>query len=119
MNKQELARKCDAALNKLCKWRSVFAGWQLGTRLDTDPESKAVRDHREATMLMRVECNALAALLIKKGVFTDVEWTQQVLEEAEHLDAQYQKRFPGFKSTPNGMDINLAIARDTMQGWRP
>jgi len=119
MNTQELAAKCDKALNKLCKWRSVFAGWQLGTRLDTDPESKAVRDHREVTMLMRAECNAMAALLIRKGVFTQKEWTEQLTAEAEHLDKQYERKFPGFKSSDDGMQMNIAIARDTMQGWRP
>lgn len=54
-------------LQKLCKWRSVFAGWQLGTRPDTDAECQAVRDHREVTMLMRAELSALTALLIEKG----------------------------------------------------
>lgn len=34
-------------LNVVCKWRSLFAGWQLGTRPKGDPESDAVRDHRE------------------------------------------------------------------------
>ena len=119
MNPQELAIKADKVLNKLCKWRSVFAGWQLGTRSDTDPESRAVRDHREITMLLRVESNALGALLIKKGVFTQEEWTEQIITEAEYLDASHQKRFPGFKSTEHGMEINIALARDTMQGWRP
>jgi hypothetical protein len=33
------------ALQKLAKWRLIFAGWQLGTRLKGDPECDAVRDH--------------------------------------------------------------------------
>jgi hypothetical protein len=41
-----------AALNRLCKWRAIFAGWQLGTRAKGDPESDAVRDHREVTILI-------------------------------------------------------------------
>lgn len=50
------------ALNRLAKWRTVFAGWQLGTRARGDPESDAVRDHREATIMLRAEVNALTAL---------------------------------------------------------
>src|SRR5258707_8554059 len=44
-----------AALNRLTKWRTHYAGWQLGTRAKGDPESDAVRDHRELTMLLRVD----------------------------------------------------------------
>src|SRR5438067_1656730 len=49
--KYAMNQALDAALNRLTKWRSVFCGWQLGTRSSTDPEAQAVRDHREATML--------------------------------------------------------------------
>ena len=40
--------------NRLCKWRTVLTGWQLGTRAKGDPEGDAVRDHREVTLLLRV-----------------------------------------------------------------
>jgi len=45
--------RTDAALNVLAKWRAHFSGWQLGTRPKGDPEGDAVRDHREATILLR------------------------------------------------------------------
>ena len=53
-----------AALNRLCKWRAIFAGWQLGTRAKGDPESDAVRDHREVTILLRAEASAMTGLLL-------------------------------------------------------
>lgn len=31
-------------LQRLGKWRTVFASWQLGTRSKNDPEAQAVRD---------------------------------------------------------------------------
>lgn len=65
-------------LNRLCKWRSILAGWQLGTRADTDPECQAVRDHREVTLLLRAEVNALTQLLVCGGVFTEEEHYRQV-----------------------------------------
>ncbi len=109
----------EQALNKLCKWRSVFAGWQLGTRPSTDPECQAVRDHREVTMLLRTEMNALTALLIEKGVIKQEDFQDQLLIDAELLDKQYEERFPGFKTSHDGVDIDVQKAAQTMKGWRP
>jgi hypothetical protein len=106
-------------LEKLCKWRSVFAGWQLGTRPDSDPECKAVRDHREVTMLMRAELNALTQLLINHKVFSQNEFSDQVAVEAGLLDKQYEEKFPGFSTTEYGVVINPQVARETTKGWRP
>ena len=108
-----------SAVQRLAKWRMVFTGWQLGTRQKGDPESDAVRDHRELSMLMRAELNAVVACLIKAGIFDAARFTAQLEEEAEALSKAYEKRFPGFKATEHGMDMNVALARDTMQGWRP
>jgi len=107
-------------LEKLCKWRTVFAGWQLGTRLLGDPESDAVRDHREVTMLLRAEVNALSRLLISKGVLTAEELTAQLETEAYVLDQAYEQKFPGWQSTDQGMAIvDFAKAAATMRGWKP
>ncbi len=108
-----------SAVERLCKWRAVFTGWQLGTREKGDAEGDAVRDHREVTMLLRAELNAVTQLLIAKGVFTAHEFTLQLDIEAEHLSKAYEKKFPGFKAVDEGMTMNLALARDTMRGWRP
>lgn len=107
------------AVQRLAKWRAVFAGWQLGSRAKGDPEADAVRDHREVTLLLRAEVNALTGLLIDKGAFTAEEFTARLSAEAEYLSKQYERKFPGFKATDDGIDMNIAIARDTMQGWRP
>lgn len=110
-----------ASLHRLAKWRSVFAGWQLGTRSDTDQECRAVKDHREVTILLRAELSALTGLLIAKGVFTGEEFSQAVYDEAEQLSADYAKRFRGFTATDHGMAIDVAeIQRHrTMEGWPP
>jgi hypothetical protein len=114
-----LTDKVTAAFNRLAKWRSVFAGWQLGTRADDDAECRAVRDHREVTMMLRAEVNALTAIILRANVCTQEELQEQMLEEAEFLSKAYERKFPGFKATDYGMDMNIEIARDTMQGWRP
>ncbi len=115
-----LSEKLEFAANKLAKWRSVFAGWQLGTRLKGDPESDAVRDHREVTMLMRAEINALTKLLLDKKICTQEEIQQAMIVEMEHLDSAYERKFPGMRTTPNGVEYyDPKLASRTMHGWRP
>lgn len=110
----------NVALNKLCKWRSVFAGWQLGTRADTDPECQAVRDQREALLILRTEVNALLKILLMKKLMTEDEWHRESAVEAEWLDRMLEQRFPGFTTDELGVRItDLAKAQETMKGWKP
>lgn len=114
----DLPRALDAALNRLAKWRMVFAGWQLGTRPKGDAECDAVRDHREATLLLRAEVNALNQLLIAKGVYTFDEFQRQLLEEAGHLNRALERQFPGIRASADGI-VLTPEAQDTMKGWKP
>lgn len=111
----EAARLMHRAANRLAKWRQVLAGWQLGSRVDGDPECAAVRDHREITMMLRAESNAIVALLIKKGIFTELEWTQALTAELEQYERDMQKRFPGMLATDDGIQYDVAVANATMQ----
>lgn len=108
----------ERALNRLAKWRTVFAGWQLGTRPDSDPECQAVRDTAEARLVMRAELNALVALLQREGVIGPLAYEEQLEVEAERLCQVLEARFPGFEATDLGMKIDVR-AVDTMQGWKP
>lgn len=109
----------ELALNKLAKWRTVFAGWQLGTRPKGDPESDAVRDHRELSIILRAEENTLIGLLIEKGIFTEKEWIDALEKEAVQLDKDYEAKFPGFKTSQAGVEIDVQVAVETTKGWRP
>jgi hypothetical protein len=113
-----LEQRCYNALNRLTKWRSVFAGWQLGTRTDTDPECKAVKDHREVTILLRVEVTSLAKILIDKGVMTQEDFQHEMIKEAELLSQDYERRFPGMKATDIGIRYDKRAA-ETMKNWKP
>jgi hypothetical protein len=113
-----LETKLISALNRLCKWRSIFCGWQLGTRVKDDPEAQAVRDHREVTMLLRAEFNAMLILLVDKKVFTTEEFQAQLIEEAEFLSKQYEEKFPGCVPVDDGMKIDPQKA-NYMRNWRP
>lgn len=107
------------ALERLAKWRQVFAGWQLGTRPIGDPECDAVRDHREVTIMMRAELNALTRILVDRHVITESNFRAALEQEAKFLDEDYQRRFPGIRATDDGVEYKLPEARETMKGWRP
>lgn len=107
-----------AALNKLCKWRSVLTGWQLGTRAMNDPESAAVRDQQDGRLVARAELTALTGLLLAKGVFTEAEFQDAVATEAMHLDAMFEKQFPGFSTTEVGITMDVPRANETMKRLR-
>jgi hypothetical protein len=110
--------KLMLALNKLSKWRMVFAGWQLGTRAKTDPEAQAVRDMVERSLIMRAEVTAISRILWSKGLCTLIELHEVIAEEAEALDKMLEKKFPGFTSTQKGMVTDERVA-ETTKGWRP
>lgn len=107
------------ALNRLAKWRMVFAGWQLGTRAKGDPESDAVRDHREATLLMRAEMNAIARILFEKKILSHEEYDAVLEQEAQALSKYYERFFPGVTATDEGVKIDLQRASEWMKNWRP
>lgn len=106
-------------LNRLCKWRTVFAGWQLGTRSKDDPEAQAVRDAIDARLLMRVELSALVALMIQKKMFTSTEFAAQCDVEAEHLMEILEDKFPGVRATDSGLAIDPVKFAVTTKGWKP
>ena len=106
-------------LNRLCKWRAVFCGWQLGTRATQDPEAQALRDHRELGLLLRVEVSALVSLLVQKKVFSTVEFSAQCDVEAESLMDRLEELFPGFRSTDDGMVMTMPEAKNTTRNWPP
>lgn len=103
------------SLNRLAKWRTFFAGWQLGTRATGDPECAAVRDMREILLLLRVENNALVALLTSKGVFTEAEWGRQLELEAKHMNRTLEAQYAGFSATDEGLQMELPAASETMK----
>lgn len=111
------AERTARALNILCKWRTLLTGWQLGTRPKGDPEGDAVRDHREATLLLRVEATALATLLIAKGVITRTEWDAALEHEAKAFNADLERRFPGVTAHEGGLTLDKRTLA-WMKGWR-
>jgi hypothetical protein len=104
-------------LNRVAKWRKIFASWQLGTRANADSEAKAVKDHREGSIILRVEANALTRLLIEKGVFSEAEWVNTVTDEAKEYEKILEERFPGVKANDAGLDFDLEKAQAWMKDF--
>lgn len=117
LNAQLLRDKVSAVLNRVTKWRAIFAGWQLGTRPKNDGECRAVKNHREITMLTRIELNAVSVLLIKKGLITQKELLEETALEAEHYERVLQEQFPGLRATDDGMSMQLPAAAETMKKY--
>jgi hypothetical protein len=103
----------ERATQRLCKWRTVFLGWMLGTVPDGTPGLKAHKDRVDAQIMHRVEINALTALLINKGVFTVDEFMAQIVEECAHKEREYEAMFPGHKATDIGVTIDIEKAMET------
>ncbi len=93
------------ALNRLCKWRTFYAGWQLGTRGTGDPECAAVRDAVDARLMLRVEVNSVVALLVQKGVFTEDEWERMLEGQAKAMNRDLEEAYPGIRATDDGLEI--------------
>ncbi len=104
-------------LNRLGKWRSVLTGRVLGTRPSTDPQAQGYRDLFEKLLILRAESTALSALILKTGLITQEQLHDQVQFEAKLLCEQYAERFPGFKASDIGMEIDVAKAAETTKGW--
>lgn len=113
--------RTQRALNLLAKWRSLFAGWQLGTRPLTDPVCAAVRDHREATLLHRAELTALALVLLDKKIITVQEWERYLERAADDLSSTLTTRFPGATANDHGLHIDPLEAQVWMADlhWLP
>lgn len=118
----ELDALLDRALNKLCKWRSLYAGWWLGTRPNSDPTTQAVRDNFDRAIVLRAEMTAISAILIQKQVCTQEELQRAVLAEVQALDTQLEKAWPGFRTSDEGLvfaDLNEAAATMKRRGFPP
>jgi hypothetical protein len=109
------------AMHLLSRWRTLFAGWQLGTRLDTDAEAAAVRDHREATLFCRAELTAITTLLLDKQVFTQDEFLVAMEREAALLNMALADRFPGVTAHLDGLHMEPQRVAKWMrkQHWKP
>jgi hypothetical protein len=115
------AAKYLRVMNRLAKWRALFAGWQLGTRAKGDPESDAVRDTQERLLTLRAEVNALTRILLEKGLTTQEELQRTMIAEAEHYMGQLEARWPGVTAVDDGLSMDPGVIQRAgwHAGWKP
>lgn len=107
--------RMTAALNRLCKWRAFFAGWQLGTRPADDAPTRALRDAIDARLVARVELSAVTRLLLERRVFTGDQLADAITVEAGELSADLARRFPGVDVTDAGLTMTMPAAAETLR----
>jgi hypothetical protein len=106
----------DDALNRLAKWRSVYTGRILGTRV-MDPQTVGFRDLFEKLLLLRAETTALTRILLEKGIVGQDELTSIIGEEADFLNVALEQVFPGISANLSGITYKMPEAAETMKGW--
>jgi len=95
-------------------------GRLLGSVSNTSGKYKAWIDLLERCYFMRAELNAIAAVLIRKGVLTKGEWQKQVEEEFAHYFGLLAKDWPEIEFSDTGFtikDAHALAARSTREGW--
>ena len=101
-------------LELITKWRQAFCMMATSGQVGFE---RYVRDAAEAKIIHRCEISATVALLIQKGVFSELEFRAQVDIEAEDLDIRMQERFPGFSASMEGLVLQKPRALETVLGW--
>jgi len=101
---QELEKeRTDAA------WKRVLAAQHAcmtgaGYAVEKDPKTGSPKNVRNGLDMAMVEHGAVVALLIKKGVFTRLEYAEALADATETEKARYEK----FLSDNYGVNITLA-----------
>jgi len=77
----------------------------------------------ESRHIQRVELNAVAGLLIKKGVCTEEEWQRALDEEIGVYEKAVAKEWPEVRPEPDGrsmtVDVQGALKRCREEEWPP
>lgn len=108
----------DAA-NILAKWRRFFANWQLGAVHEGSERYYAVANLHERTMLTRAEVSGITKILLDKGIVTQEELAEVMIDEYLYLSDGYAEQYPGFSAFDFGLNINLPEAKETLKKWEP
>jgi hypothetical protein len=93
-----------------------------GTVLSTDGRYLATIGMFERLYFLRAELNAVAAVLVKKGVVTEDEWLGQLAEDYEHLAKVFSEDWPELEFSAAGFTVKDAKAlaeRARRERWPP
>lgn len=117
-----LREQLRAAAQRLRQFGRLSASRMFGTQLATDGRYKAVMGIEERGLFARAELNAVARLLVDKGVVTEAEWTARVIEEMRHLADAHAKQWPELTAKEDGLHVHDLAAhaqRSKDERWPP
>lgn len=92
----------------------------LGTVSNTNGAYKALIDLLERSAFMRVELNAMAALLLEKGTFTHAEWQKSIEKEARIYFEECAEAWPELRFEEHAVvviDPQALAKRSREEGW--
>lgn len=107
-------------LMKLRQVGRIQIGRILGSVPSTSGSYMALIDLFERCYFMRAELNALANILIKKGVFTQPEWSKECEKQFREYLAILAEAWPEIEFTDSGYtikDIKALQERAAREGW--
>lgn len=115
-NRERARAASDAALSKLCKWRSLLTGWHLGPLPAKAPGVQAMRSMQDFRLIIQAEVAAVMNLLVLKGLVTEAEMNHAIAAAAGELDEIMAAQFRGYRTTPEGLEVfDLEMAQGTSQ----
>lgn len=94
------------AMNRVVKWAGFFTRWQLSKYTKDDPQVRALEKINQARIVARIEMNAIVKLMLLKGVITQDEFYQQMIEEAADFDRGMMQEYRGFHVTDTGVSAH-------------
>jgi hypothetical protein len=115
-----LTRELRAAAGQLRQYGRLAVSRLFGTVASTDGRYKAIVDLEERSLFTRAEMNAVARILLDKGVVTQAELTAAMVEEYRHLVAAVGKQWPELVVEEHAIhvkDLPAHAARARREGW--
>lgn len=93
----------------LSNWKSLFASWATGLRPNQNTSYLAAQEQAETILILRAELTACLNLLLHLGVVTKDQFDEKFCEAVILLNQALENKFPGFKSTNEGLVLDKPI----------
>lgn len=118
----ELEKRAYTLAQTIRQFGRLQCGRLFGTVRTTEGRYKAMMDLLERCYFMRAELNAIAAILIDKGVVTREEFLTQHVAEFERYLAALRKEWPEIEVSTTGYtikDVDALQRRTKSESWPP
>lgn len=117
---KHLRARSEMLRNRVHHWSQITIGALVGT-VPSSPGTRFLRALEDGRMFLRCEHQALAGLLIAKGVITQAEYIEALSKEYEIMLAALESQHPGVRATDSGvhMDVEEIVKAGWQKDWPP